>query len=83
MVATPLACQGIRALHGENILIARKAEEFALWTLALLRNPQHCSRLGLAGRQTVEQHYEWDRLGEQMHGVYEELVHSTRRGRRG
>jgi GT2 family glycosyltransferase/glycosyltransferase involved in cell wall biosynthesis len=74
MVATPLACLGIRAIHGENIMIAAEDDEFALWTLALLRNPEHAARLGAAGRLTVEQFYDWSLLGEQMIRLYESLV---------
>ena len=73
-VATSLACQGIRAVHGENILVADDPEEFALWTLALLRNRDVCRTLGRNGRETVERHYEWDLLGDQMARFYEETV---------
>ncbi|MDA2926238.1 glycosyltransferase [Acidobacteria bacterium AH-259-G07] len=71
IVATPVACWGIRAGHGQNILIADNPDEFALWTLALLRNPDFCQRLGQAGRQTAEQFYDWRLLGEQMSELYE------------
>lgn len=74
MVATSLACQGIRAIHGETIMIADTPEEFALWTVALLNDPEFCIRLGHAGRQVAEKHYEWDILGQQVIDLYEELV---------
>lgn len=73
-VATPLACQGLRVYHGENILVADNAEEFARWILALLGSPAHCSRLGSAGRKMAENYYDWDVLGEQMTRFYEDLV---------
>lgn len=74
MVATSLACQGIRAAHGENIMIADDPEEFALWTLALLRNPDVCRRLASRGRETAERHFEWDLLGDRMARLYERAV---------
>ncbi|MFQ5928418.1 MAG: glycosyltransferase [Acidobacteriota bacterium] len=74
MVATPLACLGIRAVHGENILIADTPDEFALWTLALLRNSDFCQRLGQAGRQTAVQFYDWSLLGDQMIELYESIA---------
>ncbi len=74
MVATSLACLGIRAGHGENLLIADDPAEFALWTLALLRSPEHCRRLGAAGRKTAVQHYEWDRLAGQLSDLYEGIA---------
>jgi glycosyltransferase involved in cell wall biosynthesis len=73
-VATSLACQGIRVRHGENIMIADEAEDFAMWTVALLRNPDYCRRLGLKGRETVEEYYDWDVLGDQMTRLYEEAA---------
>ena len=74
MVATPLACLGLRAEHGENILIADNAQDFATWTVALLRNPEFCSHLGLKGRTTATDLYEWDIFGQQVVELYEELV---------
>ena len=74
MVTTPLACWGIRAGHGENILIAESAEDFALWTLALLRNPDFADRLGRAGRETAERYYDWSLMGKEMLSLYERLV---------
>ncbi|HSR68802.1 MAG TPA: glycosyltransferase [Acidobacteriota bacterium] len=74
MVATRLACQGIRALHGENILVADDPRDIARWTLALLRHPEFARRLGRAGRATVEERYDWVPLGERMSGVYSRLL---------
>ncbi|HSR49593.1 MAG TPA: glycosyltransferase family 4 protein, partial [Acidobacteriota bacterium] len=74
MVATRLACQGIRALHGENILVADDPGDIARWTLALLRHPEFARRLGLAGRRCVEELYDWVPLGERMCGVYEKML---------
>ncbi len=74
VVATSLGCSGIRTRHGENIMIADKPHEFALWTLALLRNPTLCERLGRSGRQTAVQFYDWSLLGEQMIEVYESVA---------
>ncbi len=73
-VATSLACQGLRASHGENIMIADQPERFAMWTLSLLRNPGFCRRLGEAGRRTVERHYDWDRLADQVCELYQDSM---------
>ena len=74
MVATPLACLGLRAEHGGNILIADNAQDFAMWTVALLRNPEFCRHLGLAGRTTSRDEYEWDIFGQQVVALYEEML---------
>lgn len=77
-VATPLACQGLRTCHGENIIIAEEPERFAMWTLALLGNPDFCRRLGEAGRQTVERHYDWNSLADQVCSLYQELAQENK-----
>jgi len=74
MVATPVACLGIRAVHGENIMIAEKPRDFATWTIALLRNPDYCRRLAEAGRSLAERNYDWSQLGRQLAGTYETLA---------
>ncbi len=70
-VATSLAAQGIRVRHGDNIMIADDPEDFACWTLALLRNPDYCRRLGLRGREAVESFYDWDLLADELIRLYE------------
>ncbi|MGH9339660.1 MAG: glycosyltransferase [Acidobacteriota bacterium] len=74
VVATPLACQGLNVAHGENVVLASSPEEFALWTVALLRDPEFCRKMGRAGRETVERYYDWNILGERMLEVYRELA---------
>ena len=74
MVATPLACQGIRAVHGENIMIAGGAAEFVQQTLALQGDPGLCKQLGRAGRRTAVDFYDWNRLGKEMINLYESIA---------
>lgn len=74
MVATRLACQGIRADHGENILIADRPQDIARWTVSLLRHPEFAAQLGRTGRLTAERYYDWVPLGKRMSRVYEQVV---------
>ena len=76
-VATGLACQGLRAQHGQNILVAEDAAQFALWTLALFRHPEFAERLGQKGRETVERYYDWDTLGDRLAGIYQSMAPLT------
>jgi GT2 family glycosyltransferase/glycosyltransferase involved in cell wall biosynthesis len=71
VVATSVACMGIRANHGENSFIADSAEDFALWTLALLRTPEFGRRMGEAGRLTATRFYDWSDAGRQLNELYE------------
>ncbi len=83
MVATSQACLGIRAEHGENILIADDPEEFAAWAVALLGRPQHCRRLGRVGRETAVRYYEWDQLAGQLAALYQATAGSLPRSQTG
>ncbi len=74
VVATSLACQGIRAVHGQNVLLADDPADFSDWTTALLRQPDFAAELGRAGRKTVEELYDWEAIGEQMSHLYESIV---------
>jgi len=75
-IATRLACQGIRAGHGENALLADSSEEFSMWTTALLRSPDFCQELGECGRKTAEDFYDWDVIAGAMTRKYEEVAGS-------
>jgi len=74
MVATPVACLGIRAVHGENIMIGDSPRDLATWTVALLRSPDFCLKLAKAGRLTAERYYDWSQLGKQLVATYESLA---------
>ena len=74
VVATSLACQGIRAIHGQNVLISDRPEEFSDWTTALLREPEFAAELGHAGRRTVEELYDWGTIGQQLSEFYESVA---------
>ena len=76
MVASPLACQGIEAQHGSNIMIADNPADFARFTVDLLQNPGKCAELANNGRETAESLYGWDVMGNQMIEEYERLARS-------
>lgn len=71
MVASPLACQGIKAEHDSNILIAGNPADFAKCTVELLSDPGKCIALAREGRATAEALYGWDVMGRQMVELYE------------
>ena len=73
MVASSLACQGIKAEHGTNILIADNPADFARNTIELLNNHAKCAELARNGRNTAETQYGWDVMGREMIEEYEKL----------
>ncbi|NLF30011.1 MAG: glycosyltransferase [Planctomycetes bacterium] len=63
VVATPLACQGVPAAPGENLLVAEGPSALAESIASLLRDPAMRDRLGRRGRQTVLDHLTWQAAG--------------------
>ncbi|MFW5951213.1 MAG: glycosyltransferase family 4 protein [Gemmatimonadota bacterium] len=73
VVSTPMACEGLDAVNGENVLIRETPDEFARAVVEVLEDPGLRRRLGQAGRRTVEAGYGWDRRGRELVALYEEL----------
>jgi GT2 family glycosyltransferase/glycosyltransferase involved in cell wall biosynthesis len=60
VAATPLACAGLKAQHGEHVWIAENVDEFANGIVTLLTDANLRRRLGDNGRQLVESRYSWN-----------------------
>ncbi len=59
IVSTTLGCEGIQVEHEKHLLIADTPEEFAKETLRLIENPEFARRLGEAGRQLIQDKYDY------------------------
>lgn len=59
IISTTVGAEGIDIRPEENILIADAPADFARAVVRLLRSPAERERLGEAGRQWVEQRYNW------------------------
>ncbi|MBK1701768.1 TIGR03087 family PEP-CTERM/XrtA system glycosyltransferase [Thiococcus pfennigii] len=60
VVSTPEAFEGIRAVVGEEIVVADGAEPFAEHVLALLRDPTRRREIGQKARARVVADYAWE-----------------------
>ncbi len=69
IVSTSLGAEGLPVNDGSDISIADSPEEFARKVVALLRDPEERSRLGLAARQLVEQRYSWSSVAAEFDAV--------------
>lgn len=76
VVSTSVGCEGLAAVHGENILIADSPAEFARAVEATLRDGELRRRLGQAGRRTAERLYSWEVVGEEMVRRYDDVIHA-------
>ena len=73
VVSTSIGCEGIDVRHGEHLLVADGAEAFAAGVTQLFEAPSFAASLGRAGRGLVEREYSWDRGGDALAAVYEQL----------
>jgi glycosyltransferase involved in cell wall biosynthesis len=73
VVSTSAGCEGLAAVHGENILIRDTAEGFADAVLDVLSDAGLRARLGRAGRSTAVRSYDWETIGRTVAGEYATL----------
>jgi polysaccharide biosynthesis protein PslH len=69
VVSTSKGAEGLETNHGENILLADTAAEFAQRTIELLRSPELRARLVAGGRRLVESRYDWRVVGADLRQV--------------
>ena len=74
VVSTSVGCEGLDARDGENILIRDDPGEFADAVCEVLLDLELRERIGRNARQTAEQVYSWDRIGERMIPEYPALL---------
>ena len=63
IVSTSIGAEGIDYSHGENIIIADTAQEFAQAIIDLMAHPNQIESLGKKARQMVEKTYDWKIIG--------------------
>ncbi len=75
VVTCPVGTVGEIIRHGENGLLVspNRPTELAKAIESLLHDPVQRERLGVAGRATVNERFNWDTIAEQTRLVYEEL----------
>jgi hypothetical protein len=66
VVSTSVGAEGLDTVHGENIIIADRPEEFAGAVLDLLGNAQARALLGAGGRSTYELKFTWPTAWERL-----------------
>jgi glycosyltransferase involved in cell wall biosynthesis len=78
IVTTSIGLEGIEARIGLDLLVADRAEDFGAAVIALLRDPERQQRLGAAGRQLVEDHYDRRRVLGRLDQAYQEAIEAVR-----
>lgn len=73
VISTSLGCEGLAVTPGKHLEVADRPEKFAQAVIALLRDPQRRAQFGEAGRALVEQEYSWEKCGDRLLRVIEEM----------
>ncbi|MCX6830416.1 MAG: glycosyltransferase family 4 protein [candidate division Zixibacteria bacterium] len=66
VVSTSVGAEGLLVTDGKEISLADSPEQFATAVERLLNDGDLRARLGRAGRELVEKHYDWNRLAEKL-----------------
>jgi glycosyltransferase involved in cell wall biosynthesis len=74
VVATRLACRGLLAVDGWNVLIADTPQLFAQRILNLYADDDLCIALGKNGRATIEKFYAWPIIVQKYERLYSLLL---------
>jgi glycosyltransferase involved in cell wall biosynthesis len=74
VVATGIACEGLDAVPGENILVANDVAGFVEAVSRVLTEPALRARLGAGGRATVERTYSWNVIGANLRRLYHDVI---------
>jgi glycosyltransferase involved in cell wall biosynthesis len=69
VVSTPLGCEGLGLVHERDVVVAEGPAQLAAAVDRLLADDELCLRLSREGRKTVEERYDWRRLGEELERV--------------
>ncbi|TMQ13399.1 MAG: glycosyltransferase [Deltaproteobacteria bacterium] len=74
VVSTPIGCEGLDAVDGENILIRDAPDAIADALLEVLRDSRLRAHLERNGRRTATETYSWPAVGERIRSAYGELL---------
>jgi glycosyltransferase involved in cell wall biosynthesis len=74
IVATPNSVQGVAARSNVDYLVEESAEGIAARVRDLLREPERARALGAQARAYVEEHYDWERIMDDLTGILDRCV---------
>jgi glycosyltransferase involved in cell wall biosynthesis len=74
IVSTSVGVEGIECVHGQHVLVADAAGDFAQQLIALLDRAELRERLAMEGRRLVERCYSWQVIGDALDAFYRLIV---------
>jgi glycosyltransferase involved in cell wall biosynthesis len=77
VVSTRLGAEGIDATHDIHLLLADNRAEMVAAINQMASSSPMRSRLVLAAREWVVNHYDWDLVGEELYRIHRELAQTS------
>lgn len=74
VVTTSVGCEGLELHDGSDVLIADHPHDFAEQVLKILREPALGRQLARQARAVVESRYDWHKIGDNLLGLYRQLL---------
>jgi glycosyltransferase involved in cell wall biosynthesis len=83
VVATPLSCEGIDVVDGENVLLGETPQALAEAAVALLRDESRRRAIAQAGQRLVHGRYTWRIVADRYEMLYDAVIAEHRSRRKG
>lgn len=74
VVSTSIGAEGLDVVDGTHLLLADDAVSFAKAVLAVMNQPLLREKLVKAGRQLVEERYDWEQIAGNLNAIYSKMV---------
>lgn len=75
VVTTPYGIEGLGVTDGKEGIICKTSDELASATVDVLTNPDLYSRLANTANRLVRNLYNWEKIGQKLDSIYEEVAH--------
>lgn len=74
VVTTKKALGSLRARHGKEIIVAQNEQEFAVWSIKLLKEEKLRNKIGAAARNYIKKFHRWSDRVTQLEAIYRETI---------
>jgi glycosyltransferase involved in cell wall biosynthesis len=82
VISTRIGASGLKAEHGEHLLLADTPETMAEGVVQLLQDPEQAERLARRARRLAEDRYDWSRSGADLSNLLVRVSSPYRSGTR-
>jgi len=73
VVSSPIGFEGIGAVHGEEILLAKNKHEFICSIVELLSHQNYRQYIGEGGKNLVTQQFSWEKVSDKLENYFYQI----------